>query len=138
MSDKQAIDNYVRIISRSSDYERKITSIIADPINIDSYGGSIRPEVIRNASDAFMEHFQNYGVDHVRDENGEFINQNDKLILLENWTTRNDQHIDGSFVPKGAWIQTWRVRDDDIWDRILRNEYTGFSFVAIAKKAKVD
>jgi len=139
MSDKQGIISYSVILQRSeTEYERKVTSIVADPLNIDSYGGSIRPEVIQRAADDFMEYFRNVGTDHLRDSDGNVINQNDKIALLENWVSRNDQEIDGQFVPKGAWIQTWRINDDEMWDKVLRGDLTGFSFVAITKKVKVE
>lgn len=138
MNDKQVIFRYHKIIERSEiEYERLITSVVADPINIDSYGGSIREEVIERACYSFMENFRNYGVGHIRDEYGNVKNENDKINLVENWITRNDQEINGVFVPKGAWIQTWRINDNELWDQILRGDYTGFSFVAVTKVVKV-
>lgn len=139
MSDKIAISSYSKIIERQdTGYERIVTSIVADPENIDTYGGSIEFDVIERAMFKFMETYRNYGIDHVKDFNNEPVNRNESISLLENWMTRNEQEINGVIVPKGAWVQTWRVNDGDIWERIISGDLNGFSFVARAKKRWVE
>lgn len=140
MSDKIALYSYSKIIERqdNGEYERLVTSIVADPENVDSYGGVMDADTIERACYMFMEVFRNYGVDHVKNESGEYINHNEGILLVENWINRSESVINNTVVPKGAWVQTWRIVDDDIWEGVLREDYNGFSLVGLAKKIPLE
>jgi hypothetical protein len=113
-------------------WERIVTGIVADPENIDSYGNVISEEEIRGAMYRFMENYQHTGLEHIRNPNGDDILFDDKIKILETWQTRDETTINEKTVPKGAWILTVRVIDDDIWTGIVDGTYTGFSFCALA------
>ena len=132
MKDAVTIKASVRIIERSEadEEERLVTGVVADPQNVDSYGNIIRENVIREMSYGFMEQFQNTGIDHAKDLEGNPIVLSDQIVIVESWITRDDSEINGVFVPKGAWVMTCRVKDDEIWQGVLAGEYTGYSLEA--------
>ncbi len=115
-------------------WERLVTGVVAGPENVDSFGGTISEEETRTAMIRFMEEFQNTGVNHLKDSHNNPVLFNDVIRITECWTTRVEQYINGTFVPKGSWVMTVRILDDDIWQGVLDGTYTGFSFEAFAKQ----
>lgn len=134
---KQVFDFVEREEAKAVDgsgWERLVTGVVADPVNVDSYGNTISEEEIRTAMLRFMEEFQNTGVDHIKDSADNPVLFNDVIRVVECWQKREDGFISGAFVPKGAWLMTVRILDDDIWNGILNGKYTGFSLEAFAKR----
>jgi len=137
---KQTCDFIARDESEAVDgsgWERLVTGVVADPENVDAYGNTISEEEIRTAMLRFMEVFQNTGVNHIKDSAENPVLFNDVIRIVECWQTRNEDYINGVRVPKGAWVMTVRVLDDDIWQGILNGTYTGFSLEAFAKRIPV-
>lgn len=119
-------------------WERLVTGIVADPINVDSFGSIIPAHIIRQACLKFMEDYQNTGIAHHKDNQGVPILYNDKIVIVENWILRADTVINGVTVPKGAWLLTCRIKDDDIWQDVLDGVFIGYSFEAIAKRQPIE
>lgn len=119
-------------------WERVVTGVVADPINVDSYGNTIDTEEIRQAAWRFMEHFQAIGVDHDKDEDGNQIVLSEEFKILESWITREDGYINDKFVPAGAWVLTVRVVSNEMWEGVLSGEYRGFSFEALCDRIPLD
>lgn len=132
------IKNHVRILERTGDEERLVTGIVADPENVDSYGQMIEEDVVRKMALLFMERFGNMGTDHAKDEEGNPIILNDDIIIVESWVTRNEDVIGGERVPKGAWMLTVRVVNDDIWQRVVNGDLNGYSFEAVVWRIPLD
>ena len=119
-------------------WERVVTGVVADPINVDSYGNVIDSEEIRQAAWRFMEHFQAIGVDHNKDAEGNPITLSQEFRILESWITREDGYINDVFVPAGAWVLTVRVVSEEMWDGVLSGEYRGFSFEALCERIPLE
>ena len=132
----------VTFVYRSDDDERLVTGIVADPINVDSYGNMVDEEAIRRSALLFMERFVNTGVNHQTDSYGRSILFNDRIKVLESWRARADDTLvdeeSGTTAPKGAWILTFRILDDDVWDEVKTEILTGFSFEAIISRKPIE
>lgn len=111
-------------------WERLVTGIVADPENVDVYGGTIDEDEIRNAMIGYMENYMYLGKEHEKDADGNRIALN-TMSIVECWQTRERGIIGDSIVPKGAWVMTLRINDLDIWQNIVDGAYTGFSFEAL-------
>jgi len=122
----------------SDGWERIVTGVVADPENVDSYGNTIDAETIRRAALEFMEAFQNMGVNHEKDENGNPVVLNEKIRILENWIMRSEETINDKRVPKGSWVLTVRIVDDEIWEDVLNGEYRGFSLEALCQRTRIN
>jgi hypothetical protein len=139
-------DRYIKIkrsvtfICRSKDDERLVTGVVADPLNVDSYGNMIDEDAIRRSALLFMEKFGNTGVGHQTDSYGQPILFNDRLKIVESWRARAETVVDeesGTTVPKGSWVLSFRVLDDDIWDDTKNESLTGFSFEALVSRKPI-
>ena len=133
----------LEIVERSEsedidNWERLVTGIVADPVNVDSFGNIIPAHIIRIACLKFMEDYQNTGIAHHKDGQGIPILYNDKIVIVENWILRSDTVINGVMVPEGAWLLTCRIKDDDIWQDVLDGVFVGFSFEAIVKRQPIE
>lgn len=142
MPELVTIKRNFEIISRSElqgldGWERLVTGVVADPENVDSYGNKISAEEIRSACYGFMERFQNMGIQHKRDSAGNPILFNDQIVIVGCDVIRQSETIEGTYVPKGAWVMTCRIVDDEIWEGVLDGTYTGYSFEAFAKRVPV-
>jgi len=121
----------------SDGWERLVTGVVADPLNVDSYGNIIPAHIIRQACFKFMEDYQNTGIAHQKDGQGVPILYNDKIVIVENSILRSDTVINNVVVPAGAWVMSCRIKDDEIWQDVLDGEYQGYSFEAIAKRQEI-
>lgn len=71
---------------------------------------------------------------HVYGSTGEIIGES-----VENWTTKEDseiKNINGDTVqlPKGTWMSTTKVNDDDTWQDVQNGKLRGFSGSYLAEK----
>lgn len=136
--DFQILEIVERSETESSDgWERLVTGVVADPVNVDSFGNIIPALIIRQACFKFMEDYQNTGIAHHKDGQGVPILYNDKIVIVENSILRADTVINGVNVPAGAWVMTCRIKDDDIWQGVLDGDFVGYSFEAIAKRQEI-
>jgi len=122
-----------QVIERNEEL-REVTGIVADPINVDVRGLQIPEHLIVDAQREFSLNFRNTGINHEKDDLKRPILYNDTVRIMEDWIVRNDQVIDGEFVPKGAWMLTFRFTDEALWERVKRGELDGFSFEAAIVK----
>ncbi|MCK5019287.1 MAG: hypothetical protein KAS32_19665 [Candidatus Peribacteraceae bacterium] len=136
--DKQVVKRFIGFISRSNDEERLVTGIVADPENIDSEGNMIDKEAIRRSALLFMERFGNTGVSHETDSYDYPVVFNDRIKIVESWVAREATTLNDLPVPEGAWLLTYRVLDDEIWEDVKRGALTGFSFEALVKKKPIE
>ncbi len=51
----------------------------------------------------------------------------DRARLLENWIVPCEFRVRDVLVPEGAWLQSWRVLDRDLWQRIKAGELEGLA-----------
>jgi hypothetical protein len=126
-------------IERQSDdgWERLVTGVVADPENVDYYGNMIDADVIKNAAYRFMERYQHTGISHLKDEDGVPVLLDSEIRVVESWITREATTLGGKKVPRGAWVMTSRILNDDIWSGVLNGTYTGYSFEALAKRVEI-
>jgi hypothetical protein len=136
-NDQFIIKGQFSIIER--DEKKKIvTGIVADPVNVDCYGYSIDREDIEQAAIEYMERYVHTGIDHEKDGDGYPVLYDEVIIVVENWIARTPGNMNGVDYPEGAWLQSHKILDDEIWGRIERKELTGFSFEAACTKVPIE
>ncbi len=96
-----------------------ISGVVYAPGEMDSDGEYATQEALTEAMHSFME---NRSV--IKLEHGEVI----ECVVLESFQADEDTEKEGGIIPKGGWWLSLRVKDDDIWDKILDGELVGFSF----------
>lgn len=108
--------------------QRLVTGIVLEPNEVDAQGDTISPDVIEKAAHDFLAEYNRrnrMGVQHS-------MFGDVGVDLAASWVTHEDTSINGEAVKKGSWLMTVKVLSDSIWQRIKKNEITGFSIGAIA------
>ena len=54
--------------------------------------------------------------------NGGVVLGDDDACLLENFQMPNDGPLDGEDLKKDTWIQAWRIKNETVWDSILKGD----------------
>lgn len=55
---------------------------------------------------------------------------------VESWILREPMTIKQVELPKGTWLLSVKVEDDQVWDKIVKGEYNGFSVTAVPAVTK--
>lgn len=77
----------------------------------------------------------NHSFTHYHLDNGGKKLSDKDVVLLENWQTRQVETIGEQVVPKGTWMATARIKNDDLWKDILTGKIKSWSIGAEAMAA---
>lgn len=122
------------IIVKSVPDKRLVTSIVLKPEQTDAQGTIISADVIRETAHDFFDRLaagQTKGIGYMHREFGR------NLKLVESYIAPELTSIEGHTIPKGAWVVTVKVLDDEIWKRVLAGEIKGFSIGGSARVSRV-
>jgi len=122
---------YVEIL-KQDDEEHLITGVAMAANRVDLQTDYIEPGEIKKTMIAFMERYQQFGLDHK--------SETDQVRLVECWQARASFVEEGSEyqVQKDDWVVTVHVLDDALWQRVKSGEYRGFSIEGYAHRIPVD
>lgn len=100
------------------------------------YNITFSEETVRKASEKYLKSLKlhNTTVAHETEVDGVF--------LTESWIVE-DPLLDktalyGLNAPKGAWAVSMRVENDDLWNRIKKGDYLGFSIEGMFSESEFD
>ncbi len=127
IDDKSLIEHQVKIISKKED-QKTVLGIVYEPWEIDADGEFMRPETISKMAHTFMEHYRAIDKDH-------------NLIpgagrVLESSIAPTDMEIGNQVVKEGTWLLLTKAADDETWEKIKADDYTGYSLWGFAKEIK--
>jgi hypothetical protein len=119
----------------SSGEERIVFGVVLVPEETDSHGDIYDAETVRHAAHSFME---NGGVRKIMHK-GEPVTD---ASVLETYLTRSTEvHMangtEQSF-PVGTWMMAMRINSDELWEKVLKGEFTGFSMGGTALRRPLD
>jgi hypothetical protein len=109
--------------------KRLVTGVVLEPGEIDAHRDIVPAEVVERAAHRFLARFNSetrLGLMHKR-----FGDVG--LELVESWLAPSDMHVGGEPVKEGTWLMTVRVVNSDLWEKVKRGQFTGFSIGGIAK-----
>jgi len=98
-----------------------------DPVTNEIFYAFISEETIKNVAEKFLKENKHNNTDI---NHSDIINN--KNTLLESWFIE-DPEFDKSRLygfenlPKGTWFGSYRINDDETWEKIKNKELTGFS-----------
>lgn len=115
------------------DEQRIITGPVMIPekrmLRLDEYGNEyyvyFSAETIKQAAYRWLQENMNhqFNLEHSKNTN--------KVDVIESWIvndSRNDKAASLGFsLPKGTWMMSCKVNDEDLWRSIKEGEYNGFS-----------
>lgn len=97
----------------------------------DLQGDVINAAEIEKTADAYMEFYRNRGLQH-----SELVN--DKVAILQSWTSPVDFKIGERLIKAGTWLMKVRYYDDEMWEKVKKGELTGFSIGGTGVRVPID
>lgn len=115
--------NYGRILKTDAE-SHYVTGIVYEPMTEDTDGEFMTAEEIRKAAYYYVKNFEKVDIQHsfVPDKN---------CAVVESWIAKADFSIGNEQVKEGSWLMTVEITDNDLWDKVEKGEFTGFSMGGI-------
>ena len=111
-----------------SEEKQIVYGVVLEPDTVDAQGDIIPPEEIENAAHEFMLISQTIGIEHSAPAEAK---------VVESYIAPTDLEIGGQKVKKGSWIIAVKIFDKELWEKIKKGYYTGFSIGGYATREKV-
>jgi hypothetical protein len=100
------------------------------PDETDAHKDFATADDIERAAHLWLARFQDRGVMHNRIVNS-------KIEIYESYIARTNLTIGGRKVKKGTWLLMVHILDSDLWAKVKKGEFTGFSMGGFARRTKV-
>ena len=117
------------MILKVDKFKRIVTAPALVPYEKDADGDIVTPEQIEAVSYKFLTDYKNIDIMHTLRKVAEPV---ESWILREPMTIKEK----GVELPAGTWMLSAKIKDDSVWDGILKGEYTGFSIAAVPVATK--
>lgn len=115
------------LILKVDEYRRLVSGPVLVPGEPDVDGDVMTPEQVEEVAHRFLEDYQNVDIMH------RFRNV---ARPVESYILDEPRRINGVDLPRGTWMMTSKVYDDDVWEGIMSGEYTGYSITAVPRATK--
>jgi len=103
------------------------------PGELDHDGESVTAEKVEQSAHEWMEGYANVDLMHTL---------NNVAVPVESYILPMDMDVEAygkkMSLPKGTWILASKVKDDDVWEKVEKGEYTGYSVMGIRRAALKD
>lgn len=116
-----------RVAFKEADDDRQVaTGVVMVPNKVDLQGDFERPDTIRDLAEGFMERLAN------GDAEGGIMHAAfpGHSTLVENTVLDEAREIGGEDVPAGAWVQSWKFDDNELWTLVRDDILSGYSIGA--------
>lgn len=128
--DTANIESYGAILMADND-THYITGIVYEPMTADAHDDFMSAEEIVKAEKYFRENCNQIDIQHS-------FEKTDSCEVVKSWITGCDCTIGGEEVKEGTWMLTVKVEDNELWDKIVKKEITGYSMGGVGKYSTVE
>jgi hypothetical protein len=101
--------------------ERYVFGVVLVPNEPDAQGDIYDEKEVEKACHSFLEHF---GGKIKIMHKGQPV---DGVIPIENYVTKQPEDWGTEVLPMGTWMLATRVKNDDVWQDVLDDTFTGYS-----------
>ncbi len=122
--------NYGRILKADAE-SHYVTGIVYEPLTEDTDGEFMTAEEIRKAAYYYVKNFENVDIQHS-------FEPEKNCAVVESWIAKADFSIGNEQVKEGTWLMTVEVTDDELWEKIIKGEITGFSMGGVCMSNEED
>jgi hypothetical protein len=137
------------LILKADAEKRLVTGVALIPGVVDSQGELIPKDVIQKAAHGFLARYNlQHGLKPPKGSKAKFPKQTaigemhqkwkGGIELVESYLAPQPLTIGSQLVPEGAWIVTVHVSDDEVWERVKKQQLTGFSIGGKASVIEMD
>lgn len=109
-----------------------ITSVVMQPDKRDAQKDTVTEEDIADAIEGYMMNARG-AIDLLHKE----ILPPTKAVLVQIWQSPVAFEIEGRPIKKGAWLQSTKILDMELWSRIEKGEINAYSIKGWGKRTKV-
>lgn len=99
--------------------KRLVYGIVYEPYKVDAQGDWANEETIERAAHRWLAESRNMKEMHQYNT--------EKVVPVESYIAPGDFRLGSQEVKKGSWILVSKILDEDIWAKVERGEYTGYS-----------
>ena len=114
--------------------KRIVLGPVLVPDKFDLQDESINAEEIEKTAHQFMADLV-YGVTKPGEMHRKFDSD---IRVVESYVMPCDGIINGKPVGAGTWMMAVHIRDDDVWNKVVKGHYCGFSVGGLARKVPVE
>lgn len=108
---------------------RLVIGVVMEPDAVDTQGEYATAASIEEAAHNYMIASRTVGLQHTEDATG--------CHVVESWIAPCDLTFEGVQIRTGTWLMTIKVLNEEIWQAVLRGEFTGFSIGGVATRVGV-
>lgn len=108
-----------------------VTGVVYEPMVEDAHDNFMTADEIQKAAYWFAKNGDKVDLQHDFEECS-------SCTVVETWVTKADYSIERQDIKKGTWLMTVEITDNDIWDKVEKQEITGFSMGGVGKYSTDD
>jgi hypothetical protein len=129
--DDVSVSRFVPVVKVDKE-RRLVTGVVLEPGEIDAHNDIIHAEAVEQSAHNFLSRF------NAETELGVMHKQFGSvgLELVESWIQRTATKMSKQRIKKGTWLMTMHVTSDDLWKKVKKGAFTGFSVGGVAKVAR--
>lgn len=105
-------------VTKADQEKRIVYGIVYEPEEVDTDGDFAKAAEIEEAAHNYLMNSRIVGAQH-----GAVA----KAEVVESYIAPSDIEFAGQPVKKGSWVVAVKVHDEDMWAKVKKGEYTGFS-----------
>jgi hypothetical protein len=127
---KANFSTYGRILKVDEEHHY-VTGVVYEPLVKDAHDNYMTEEEIIKAAYWFAKNGDKVDLQHSFEELKD-------ATVVETWVTKSDETIEDEEIKKGTWLMTVEISDPDIWEKVQKNEITGFSMGGVGIYSEED
>lgn len=111
----------LEVVKSLNEDKRLATWVVLSPDEVDLHGDTYTADEVEKACYNYNVNCMKTNLQHL------LMLDNKDAFVVESYLNPSEFMLDDTLIKKGAWLQTWKVPDDHLWDGIKAGEYTGLS-----------
>lgn len=109
---------------------RQATFLVLEPEEFDLHDEIYSEEEIRKGCHSFNRFSMKANLLHLMETTS--------FDIIESYISPADLVLNDVFIKKGSWLTVLQFWDDDIWEQVLKGEFTGVSIGCLAKYEDIE
>lgn len=125
------------LVKSDDEEKRLITCVVLEPDVVDKQGDIYSAAVVEAAAHDYLANYNSAkarppGYDGTETSEQHVVFGVD-VDVVESWIAPFDLELNGFKIKKGTWIATFRVRSDDLWEKVKAGKITGVSIGGVSR-----
>ena len=114
--------------AKTDEVKRKVYGLVYSPNEKDAHGDFMKPAEIEKSQERFMQALNSPNKTDIQHNNKPLSD----VFMCETWITKESDSLFPND-PVGSWAYAVKVNNDDVWNKVVSGELTGFSMYGTAQ-----